>query len=110
MWAMFALFGLFVATAAVVGQEAALMMFLITALPILFVFGMLFKLGFRPNTQGTFRRLYAEALPRGAVGLRLSVTCGSIFILDCVFVNVFENLHHGATRVGGERMFVATHD
>ena len=78
VWVMFALFGLFVATAAVVGQEAALMIFLITALPILFVFGMLFKLGFRPNTRRGFRSLYVEALPRGAVGpheLELTEDC-----------------------------------
>ena len=43
-------------------------MLALVVVPILFIFAVLFTLGFRPNTRHTFRKLYEEGLPRGEVG------------------------------------------
>src|SRR5262249_18279653 len=71
-------FGLFVVTATVMGQEAALGVLLLLAVPILFILAVLFKLGFRRNTENAFRKLYEERLPPGEIGpdeLELTEDC-----------------------------------
>jgi hypothetical protein len=65
-----AAFGLIAVATAVLGGRAAPVMLPLAAMPILFVFGMLFATGSRPNTPRALRRQYEELLPRGATGPR----------------------------------------
>jgi hypothetical protein len=67
-WGAIATLGLIAVTTALMGMQAALVMFPLAAVPIFFIFGMLFKAGFRPNTWSTLRRQYEELLPREATG------------------------------------------
>jgi hypothetical protein len=60
--------GLIAVTTALMGQPAVMVMLPLAAVPVFFIFGMLYKAGFRPNNQRTLRRQYEQLLPRGATG------------------------------------------
>jgi hypothetical protein len=68
VWTILAMFALFVTTAALMGQEEALGMLVLVAVPIGFLLAVMPKAGFRPNTERSFRKLYQETLPRGEIG------------------------------------------
>ena len=68
VWGVAATCGLIAVTTTLVGKEAALGILLLAIVPFVLVFGMLYRLGFRPNTQNTIRRLYEKSLPREATG------------------------------------------
>lgn len=68
VWGVVATLGLIAVTTALMGKEAAMMILPLALMPIFFILAMLFKVGFRPNTRHTLRRMHEEALPRGATG------------------------------------------
>jgi hypothetical protein len=68
VWGVAAMLGLIAVTTTLMGKEAAMVMLPLAVVPIFFILGMLFKVGFWPNTRRTLRRLHEESLPTGATG------------------------------------------
>jgi hypothetical protein len=68
VWGGVATFGLFALVTALLGRQAALVMLPLAVMPVLFILGTLFMMGFRPNNARALRRQYEELLPRGATG------------------------------------------